>query len=280
MLRHSRGILPWIVILLLHGSAFGAEAPVPATRAYREAYGPPPKTEAGQCIAAVVFLTGVGVSGRSDRLAPLPIFSVRPDTVIEEAARVVVEGFPVSARDFEPPRLFPAESKLLGVEVEAGVANVRVANSLPDADHPLATQALSHTLSQFDGIDSIRLTVEGSPQGDPESPDLRLLEPPPPPRLVDVMASVHPGEKPKEVDVLFDRPIEVASFSIRLADGTGLPGKTYTSMFDMAVVHRPVDSEVLREGLPLEIHWTVRDKTGRTATGTRDIPLRVYTRSR
>lgn len=255
--------------------AAAAEVPAKATGAYQEAFGPPPKVEGGGCIAAVAFLPGAGASGSAERLGPLPLFSLEPDRVVEQAARVVVEGYPTPVRYFQPPRAFPQGSRFLGLEVQGRKATVRV--SLPGtAPEPRGLQALAHTLSQFDGIEAVSLAVAGGASAGPSRPDPSLRELPPPPRFLDVVSSAHPGEEPEEIDVLFDRPLEVRSFSVRLGDGTGLPGRTYTSMYDMAVVHRPENPEVIREGLPLAVRWSVADRTGRAATGERTVELRIY----
>jgi len=274
-LRHWTGAIG-IALVALVTAGWTAELPAEATGAYRAAFGPPPKVEAGRCTAAVAFLPGAGASGSPQRLGPLPLFSVDPDKVTSQAARVVVEGYPTPVRYFEPPRAFPAGSKLLGVEVRDRTAAVRVSVPSTASTDPRAAQALAHTLTQFKGIDAVSLTVAGGATSGPVHPDPSLREPPPPPRLLDVVSSVHPGEEPEEIDVLFDRPLEVKSFSLRLADGTGVPGRTYTSMFDMAVVFRPEDPKVLREGLALALRWTVGDRTGRTAEGEKDVELRIY----
>jgi hypothetical protein len=256
--------------------SFSAETPIDATAAYREAFGPPPKSEAPNCRAAVVFLPGVGASGDPARLGPLPLFSLDPEKTAWEAARVLVEGYPTRVRFFEPPRVFGADAKLSGLEVRDSVAIVTVTGGPAVKPHPLAVQALAHTLAQFPGISSAVLRVAGQAPGPPHPPDPSLLESPPRPRLLDVVSSVHPGEEPTEIDVLFDRPVTVDSFTLRLENGTGLPGKTYTSMFDMAVVFRPEDPKVLREGLPLEVSWRVEDRTGRKGGGAKEVALRVY----
>lgn len=256
--------------------AAAAEVPAQATGAYREAFGPAPAVEGARCTAAVVFLPGAGASGKADRLGPLPLFSVDPEQVVRQAARVVVEGYPTPVRYFEPARAFPEGSRLVGVEVRDRAAAVTVA--LPDSvpDSPMGAQALAHTLTQFDGIDAVSLAAGGRAPSAAVRPDPSLREPPPPPRFLDAVSSVHPGEEPTEIDVLFDRPLEVKEFSLRLGDGTGVPGRTYTSMFDMAVVYRPDDPKVIREGLPLALHWSVADRTGRTAAGEKAVALRIY----
>lgn len=278
-MRRRFGVLAGLLGLALtapSGWGWSAEAPAEATSAYREAFGPPPQVEAGRCTAAVVFLPGAGAGGSSKRLGPLPLFSVDPDKVAEQAARVVVEGYPTPVRYFEPPRAFPEGAKFSGLKIQDRIATVAVA--LPKAGEapPMAMQALATTLAQFEGVDAVSLAVTGSAPSGPARPDPSLREPPPPPRLLDVVSSVHPEEEPEEIDVLFDRPLEVKSFSLRLEDGTGIPGRTYTSMFDMAVVYRPEDPKVLREGLPLAIRWSVADRTGRTAEGEKAVELRIY----
>lgn len=266
-----------LATFLLTALASAKEAPIEATALYRQAFGPPPKAEGEKCLAAVVFLPGVGFSGAPDKLSPVPLFSLSPGKVIEEAARVLVEGHPTQVRDLKLPRLFPEGSKLSGVRVADKAAVVRVTLAGPGSSHPLAVQALAHTLAQFEGIGSVTLEMEGRPPLGPEAPKAALAEGPPPPRLLDVISSIHKGEQPSEIDVLFDRPVDVVTVSISDGAGKPFPGKTYTSMFDMAVVFHPDDPKRIRESLPLDVRWSVRDKLGRKAEGMRAIPLRIYT---
>lgn len=275
-MRETLGIVAGLLGIALAGGGWAAETPTQATSAYREAFGPPPQVEGGRCSAAVVFLPGAGASGSPERLGPLPLFSVDPDKVAEQAARVVVEGYPTTVRYFEPPRAFPEGAKFSGLKIQDRIATVAVALPKRGEAPPMATQALANTLAQFEGVDAVSLAVTGGATSGPAPPDSSLREPPPPPRLLDVVVSVHPEEEPEEIDVLFDRPLEVKSFSLRLGDGTGIPGRTYTSMFDMAVVYRPEDPEVLREGLPLAVRWSVADRTGRAAEGEMTVGLRIY----
>lgn len=278
-----KAALLWVLTSSLALAWAAAEAsadaePVQATQAYREAYGPPPVSDAQGGLAAGTYHPGVGASGRADRLSPLPLFSVTPDKVTEEAARILVEGHPTSARFFNVPRVFPEGSKLLGLESADGVATVRVRQGRQGERNSLAPQALAHTLTQFDGVHAVALQVDGEGLSDPVKPRPDILDTPAPPRLLDVVAAVHEGEDPEQIAVLFDRPVEVALCSIRLADGKDLPGNLYTSMFDMAAILRPEDPKVIREGLPMLVKWSVRDKTGRLSKGEISTELRIYQR--
>jgi hypothetical protein len=257
-------------------SALAAEKPVKATPAYREAFGTPPATEAQDCLAAVVFLPGVGVSGFMSKLSPLPLFLLNPRKAPEEAARVVVEGYPAKPREMEFLRLFPEDARLVEVVRAGKVVTVRVKSAGTGPVNPLAVQALAHTLAQFGSIQSLELMVNGRAVSKPEAPRPAVVEPPPPPRLLDVITPVHEGGEPEEIDVLFDRPIAIGSFELTLGDGSPLPSKIYQSMFDTAVVLRPEDRGVIREGMPLAVKWKVTDKKGRTAEGSRSIGLRLY----
>lgn len=257
--------------------AVAAQEPAPATPAYRAAFGQAPSTEAPeQCLAAVVFLPGAGASGRADRLSALPLFLLDPERVLEHTATVLVEGHGAPQRFFEPPRAFPPGSRLLGVERDGGAAVLRVALEAGAVPGPLAAQAAAHTLAQFPGIGAVRIAVEG---GDPDAevrPDPALLEQPGPPRLLDVAAPYHEGETPRDVHVLFDRPVEVISLRLRHADGTALPGQLYQHAFAMSVVLRPAPPASLREGLPLVLSWSVVDFLGRQSQGERAVDLRLH----
>lgn len=263
--------------VLLPTFVVARESAVEATALYRQAFGPPPTTEGQKCLAAVVFLSGIGSSGAPDKLSPVPLFSVSPGKVVEEAARVLVEGHPTQVRELKLPRLFPEGAKLSGVRVAGKVAVIAVAPGGSGPVHPLAVQALAHTLSQFEGIGSVTLELQGRTPVGPEAPKAAVVEAPPPPRLLDVISPIHKGETPSEIDVLFDRPVEIVKVSIGAGEGKSFPGKTYTSMFDMAVVFHPDDPKVIRESAPVEVRWQVRDKAGRKAEGTRTLPVRIYT---
>ncbi|GAB6063391.1 GerMN domain-containing protein [Deferrisoma palaeochoriense] len=255
----------------------GAEKiPVSATPAYEAAFGAPPASEGVACRAAVVYLPGLGASGSPDRLAPVPLFSVNPDRIVEEAARVLVGGHPEQVRLLPLPRLFPEGTTLAGVEVTDGIARVRVTQGLPGTTHPLAAQALAHTLTQFEGISAVQLQAGAEPPGPTVRPDPAAVEPPAAPRLLDVLTAVHEGETPEEIDVLFDRPVEVIEVRVESPAGTPIPGQLYTSMFDMAAVLRPADPTRIREGMELRVTWAVRDRKGREARGAKTLPLRWY----
>ncbi|MBI5016198.1 MAG: GerMN domain-containing protein [Deltaproteobacteria bacterium] len=273
----KRFVLCLLGAFLVASFAGAKESPIDATALYRQTFGPPPKTDGQKCLAAVVFLPGIGSSGAPDKLSPVPLFSVSPGKVVEEAARVLVEGHPTQVRELKLPRLFPEGSKLTGVRVAGKGAVVAVTPGGAGQAHPLALQALAHTLSQFNGIGSVTLEIHGRAALGPETPRAAVIEPPPPPRLLDVILPIHRGEKPSEIDVLFDRPVEIVTVSIGIGGRKPFPGKTYTSMFDMAVVFRPDDPKEIRENLPLDVRWSVRDKVGRKAEGTRTLPVRIYT---
>jgi hypothetical protein len=275
--RALAAIASLLATLLPTASLSAGEAPIEATALYRQAFGPPPKAEGGKCLAAVVFLPGVGSSGAPDKLSPVPLFSLSPGNVIEEAARVLVEGHPTQVRDLRLPRLFPEGSKLSGVRVAGKAAVVRVVPVGPGPFHPLALQALAHTLAQFEGVGSVTVQMERRAPLGPEAPKAAVVEAPPPPRLLDVVSPIHKGEAPSEIDVLFDRPVDIVTVSISAGEGKPFPGKTYASMFDMAVVFRPDDPKGIRESLPVDVRWSVRDKLGRSAEGMRAMPLRIYT---
>ncbi len=249
MWRTAVGIV--MLLAAVHpAGAPAAKTPIPATQAYREAFGAPPTTEGAACRAAVVFLPGMGRSGRTDRLGPVPLISVSPDRIVHQAARIVVEGYPESPRFLEVRPAFPPGTRLLGLDVEAGTARVRVALGAGES-HPLALQALALTLTQFEGISTVTLAAEGAEPTPATGPRTDLAEPPGSPRLIDVLSTRTPEEAPTEIDVLFDRPVEVLEARLFRADGAEIPGRWYTSMFDMAAVLRPEDPSVIREGLAL-----------------------------
>lgn len=136
----------------------------------------------------MTYFPGVGESGDKGKLAPIPLFSTDPENIAKVVARVVVEGYPVTARFFEVPRNFPKGTVLKSYSLDEGEAVVELGNIEGMEVSGLALQALAHSVIQFDYIDSLKVVVGEETLWNRDKPDPSLLDQPVAPRLLDVMA--------------------------------------------------------------------------------------------
>ena len=79
----------------------------------------------------------------------------------------------------------------------------------------------------------------------------------------------------EEVDVFFDRPVDIKELVIADTDGKQFQGDVYQSVFDMAGVLKPKDPSQFKAGLPVKVRWNVTDKLGRNASGESEMFLEV-----
>jgi len=108
-----------------------------------------------------------------------------------------------------------------------------------------------------------------------EQPAASVAEPGEP-RLLGVVAMKEAAADPvKEVDALFDRPVEIKEFQFRTDGGKVIPGDVFHSMFDMAAVLKPKDPDLLKNLTSLRVRYRVVDKLGRAATGDVSVALKV-----
>lgn len=281
-----RGLVALVVAGLLAGCSKGDGTPprqkavrVSATGAYETYFGPAPTTEKGSCYAFVVYFPSARVPGKA---VPLPFFAFDQASLKKVALERLMIGMTEQSYRGEVRQLFPPNARLLSVQESRGTVTADFGPEVkPAAADPgrlrALTDAVTLTLTQFDGVESVVLKIGGSPldAGRPAPGAASVLEPSPP-RLLKVVAMKEKSAEPvSEVDALFDRPVDIGEFRFETADGAPLAGEVYHSMFDMAAVLKPKEPERLAGAPRVKVRWKVVDKVGRSAAGEGLVPLEV-----
>lgn len=290
-------VLLMISLFFMLTSCKKKEAPVEkggkitATRAYEEYFGPAPVVDRGTCFAFVIYFPSATEPGK---VLPFQFFTFDEASIKKVALERLLGGMEIGSYKGEIGRPFPSAARILGLTEKNGTVTVNLSSEVlhSSADKSVgrgAMKAVILTLSQFEGVNRIRLQVAGKESGivdgkdagaflgsQPMTPDYSSVLPLPPPRPLSVTAAKEKGMKDvEEVSVYFDRPIEIREIS--LADKTGkiFAGDLYISIFDMAAVLKPKDPFLFTAGMPVKVHWKVIDKLGRQAEGESEFNLEL-----
>lgn len=256
-------------------------ARVSATGAFERAFGPAPTTDKGTCFAFVIYFPSAKTPGK---FTPFPFFSFDEGSLKKVALERMIGGMDESSYRGEFLRLFPAGSRLLSVSEERGTVSVDYSGevgqlALDPVKIALLKSGVALTLAQFPGVNKVRILSQGKelvPElALKEQPAAALAEPGEP-RLLTVIAMKESAAEPvKEVDALFDRPVEIKEFQFRTDSGKVIAGDVFHSMFDMAAVLKPKYPGQLKNLSTLRVRYRVVDKLGRAAAGDGSVALKV-----
>lgn len=260
----------------------GQHGSVSATKAFIKHFGAVPSVETGTAYAFVIYFPSAGEPGK---VLPFPFFSFDQATLKRVALAKLIGGMgEIKAYQGELLQPFPRGTRVLDVTQANGKVTANFSKELAGAElDPASERALANavvlTLRQFEGVSSVAIQVEGAPGGldrQTKDADEGAIVQPAAPRLLGVTAMKDKGESEvEEVDVFFDRPVNIAELVIAGADGKPFQGDVYQSVFDMAGVLKPKDPVLFKAGLPLKVRWKVTDKLGRTASGETEVSLEV-----
>lgn len=287
-MRHFHTILALLFFALLAGCNSSKNAPVEekgsvaATKAFVKHFGEAPVVDKGKCYAFVIYFPSAKEPGK---VIPFPFFSFDEASLKKVALGKLVGGIgELKGLNGDVAHLLPAGTRLLDVRQAGGIVTADFSKEMSAAKlDPAAERALANsialTLMQFDGVTGVAIQVEGVPapldklarSADPAAV-VRLSTP----RLLSVTAMKEKGEEGvEEVDVFFDRPVEIKELVISGADGKPFEGDTYQSVFDMAGVLKPKDAKQFKQGMPVRVRWSVTDKLGRSGSGESEMLLEV-----
>lgn len=255
---------------------------VSTTEEFVKHFGPAPSVDRGTAYAFVVYFPSAREPGK---VMPFPFFSFDEASLKKVALAKLIGGMgEVRAYQGEVSQLFPAGTRVLDVTQADGRVTANFSKELAVArQDPVTERALANavvlTLRQFEGVSSVTVQVEGAPGGldkqakkADESAVVQLAAP----RLLGVTAMKDKGESDvEEVDVFFDRPVDIKELVIAGADGKQFQGDVYQSVFDMAGVLKPKEPAQFKAGLPVKVRWNVTDKLGRNASGESEMFLEV-----
>ncbi len=262
--------------------------PVSATGAYEKYFGPPPTTDKGTCFAFVIYFPSAKDPGK---VVPFPFFTFDGGTIKKVAVERFLSGMDVPAYRGEILLPFQPGIHLLGLEEAKGSVIVNFSRELlalrtDTACYGAVLDALALTLTQFKGVKDVRIAVEGKggvisfAHGclirQPLTADSSAVLDPSPPRLLDIVAARDRTTKMiEDVNINFDRPVEIRELTITDKNGSPFAGEMYQSVFDMAAVLKPKDPSAFKAGMTVEIRWKAVDKLGRAAEGRTDLPLEI-----
>ncbi|UFS70961.1 GerMN domain-containing protein [Geomonas sp. RF6] len=277
-----------IPMLLLTGcSRKDAAAPtkpvrVSATKAFEEHFGPAPTTDKGSCYAFVIFFPSAKDPAKA---VPFPFFTFDQASLKKVAVQRLMGGM-ADLKSYQGELLqpFPPGTRLLSVEEGSGVVTVNFSPEVlrakeDDAADRALVNAVVLTFTQFEGVKTVRIQVEGKDSRLSQlvkRVDQRAVLPLPPPRLLSVTAMKEKGDRyVGEVNAFFDRPVDIKLLQMTAADGSVFHGDIYHSVFDMAAVLKPKDPSLFKAGMPVRVRWQVVDKKGRASEGSSDLLLEV-----
>jgi len=280
-----------MIMILCLGAGVGCsrkEAPaspkaarVSATKAFENYFGTAPTTDKGTCFAFVIYFPSAREPGK---VVPLPFFSFDETSLKRVALERLLGGMEEKAYAGEFLQPFPTGTRLRSISEQNGTVTADFSRELrPAAENAKGNRAIFNavvlTLRQFSGVSAVRLTSEGRGLPAPEQaqPEERsVVLPPAAPRLLNVIAVKENHASPvKEVDALFDRPVEISRCEFSFVDGARLAGDVYQAMFDMAAVLKPKEPAKISAGSEVRVRWKVTDKLGRSAEGEGGFPLEV-----
>lgn len=251
---------------------------IKASAAYVEHFGEPPTPEKGSCFARVGYLP---LKDNAAQVRAVPFFLFREsDQLPLILGRLTGDdmALPPGGGMFNP---FPPASEIQVASQDGGTVSLDVVTDSPP-ENPLdgkaIAAALTETAVQFEGIDAVRVLLNGSPleampEGGYRHDPQRIVEPAPP-EVVMVAGSWEGGaEGPEEILVNFDRPVDVQNFILEDAAGKKVEGEYFQSAFDMSVVIHPENPGAFREGATLRAEWAVTDRLSRPGEGAGEFAL-------
>lgn len=262
-----------LVVFLIYGIAFhkkeiSVEKPgkVTATATYEKYFGSAPTADKGSAYAFVIFFPSKKEPGK---VVPFPFFTFDEGSIKKVAVERLLGSMDTGSYsgEFIP---FPTGTRLIAITDDKGTITANFSKELDDSE-PGFTHALALTLRQFKGVKDIKLQVEGKESrlsGLVNKIDDGAVQQPSPPRLLNVTAMREKGAKDiEDVNVFFDRPVEVKELKLLSKDGQPFVGELFHSVFDMAAVLKPKDPAQFKERMPIKVRWKVIDRLGRQAEG-------------
>ncbi|MGA7828329.1 MAG: GerMN domain-containing protein [Geobacteraceae bacterium] len=265
------------------------ETRVSATKAYEKYFGPAPTSDAGTCFAFVIYFPSAKKPGK---VVPFPFFTFDQGSIKKVAVERLLSGMEIAAYrgDFLQP--FHAGTRLLGVTEDSGTVTLNFSKDFltinaGKAGDQSVLDALALTMTQFNGVREVRISVEGEkgrvslPHAgvlrNPLSVDETAVEEPGPPQLLEIVALKDKDAKSIEgVHVYFDRPVDIKDLGLIDTNGKPFAGEIFHSVFDMAAVLKPKDPSQFKAGMPITVHWKGTDKLGWAAEQNKTLSLEIH----
>lgn len=238
-----------------------------ATPAYEKLFGSAPTVDKGVAYAFVIYFPSKMETGK---VLPFPFFTFDEGSIKKVAVERLLGNMDTGsyAGELIP---FPTGTRLMAINDNNGTVTANLSKELDTSAEPGFTHALALTLRQFKGVKDIKLQVEGKESRLSDlvtKSDGGAVLQLSPPRLLNVAAMREKGAKDiEELNVFFDRPVEVKELKLLSKDDQPFAGELFHSVFDMAAVLKPKEPSRFKERMPIKVRWKVADKLGRQAEG-------------
>jgi hypothetical protein len=250
---------------------------VQASEAYRHWFGQPPAVAEGTAWALVGFFP---LTAQPEKVMPVPLFLFTAHNQPQLLLGKLLQGGSYLHLPQLAEHPFPAGTSVRGVTVVDGLAVADFSGELSQLTDPAQQQgalaAIGHTLLQLATIERVRVTSEGEPLAfapDELSVAAANIVDPGPPALLQALRHEDADAVPGEVVVFFNRPVRLKSFRLEYPPGQKVAGQYFTSVFDMAIILHPDDTERMRVGSEVLIAWQVADMLGRENADQTTLPL-------
>ncbi|OGU00780.1 MAG: sporulation protein [Geobacteraceae bacterium GWC2_48_7] len=238
-----------------------------STAAYEKYFGAAPSVDKGMAYAFVIYFPSSKSPGK---VVPFPFFTFEEESLKKVAIQRLLGGMDTGSYqgEFTP---FPSGTRLISINDDKGMVTINFSKELDKSPEAGMSHALALTLHQFKEVNEIRILVEGKEttlNALAKNVDHGAVQQLSPPRLLSVTAMRDKGAKDiEEMNVFFDRPVDVKELKLLSKDGQQFAGDLYHSVFDMAAVLKPKDPSQFRERMPITVRWKIIDKLGRQAEG-------------
>lgn len=238
------------------------------TGAYAKYFGAAPSVDKGLAYAFVIYFPSRKDPGK---IVPFPFFTFDEESIKKIAIDRLLVGMDTGSYQGEFLTA-PTGGRIVSINETQGtitlILNKEFSARSDESTTRMFAKAFDQTLRQFKGIRAVSIRIDGKEEPLTVLPADSDIVQPGPPRLLSVTAMKDKGANDvEEVNVFFDRPVDVKELKLFAKDGQQYEGDLYHSAFDMAGVLKPKNQSQFAERMPIKVRWKVIDKLGREAEG-------------
>ncbi|NIO16493.1 MAG: hypothetical protein GTN70_05775 [Deltaproteobacteria bacterium] len=271
-LRHGMGVHR---VLARDGSGKQGDA----SEYYTTYYGRLPDVPVNGCRGIVLFyLSADGAS-----LVPVPFFITAPDKSGALIAGKILSGLPLMAMSEYLRPFHPGGGKLENISIKGDRVSmkVRLPGGVSMQNLSLLARSFLEAYSQVNPeVSRVLMDAGGGLVAEDDLlspwPGRLTVRDPGPPRILDAfLVADSEGESPRELRVIFDRPLDVTSFRVEGKEGEPISGRLYLSEFSMAGIFRTAGPLGIDAGESFVLTFSVNDFRGRHSEVERSFIARV-----
>lgn len=248
---------------------------MPASVSYLLYFGPPPRSVGARVEALVGFLPRIDDPAR---LSPFPLFLPVSSNQLLHLADQVIKMEDDLAATMGLVNPFPQGTRIQSIRRDGAALHVDLSLQATRQPNPVLrmamAKALRYALTQFQGINSVYLSVDGIPLTVPgraaSIKDPLDVVGPGPPRVLGVVGiPFDPRQRLESIAVYFDRPVTLQHLSLTDEAGHSISGNISVSRFNMVAQIQTSALASLQEGAGVRVAWQVVDALDTASSGER-----------